>query len=75
MSKLLNNKNCKRLILDTAAALGKDRKFSRVGASSFVWIEAQIRRLVSEEVRSHPSIGKTLYLGGREKTKPSTETT
>jgi len=55
----LNRARVKRTALELAAAT-RGQKFSRVGASFLQRIEARTRAAIAEEVRLHPSKGKTL---------------
>lgn len=61
---LINRKAVKQFILDTAKEQGKT-DFTRVGASSFDYIEAVMKKTLQDEVAAHPLVGKTLNLGER----------
>ena len=50
----------KQTALEIASALRPANKFSRVGMSFVERIEAKVRAAIREEVRIHPSKGKTL---------------
>ena len=50
----------KQTALEIAAAIRPANKFSRVGMSFIERIEAKVRAALREEVRIHPSKGKTL---------------
>jgi hypothetical protein len=50
----------KQTALEIAAAIRPANKFSRVGMSFVERIEAKVRAAIREEVRIHPSKGKTL---------------
>ena len=50
----------KQTALEIAAAIRPANKFNRVGMSFVERIEAKIRAAIREEVRIHPSKGKTL---------------
>ena len=50
----------KQTALEIAAAIRPANKFSRVGMSFIERIEAKVRATIREEVRIHPSKGKTL---------------
>jgi hypothetical protein len=50
----------KQTALEIAAAIRPANKFSRVGMSFVERIEAKVRVAIREEVRIHPSKGKTL---------------
>ena len=67
---LLNKKKTKQFILSAVAAAGRAEKFTRVGAESFDFLEGKLRALIESEIKSHPFVGKTLYLGGRQEAKP-----
>lgn len=63
-TSLINRSNCKKFALHTAKQL-RTKDFTRVGSSTFDFLEAKLRKVIEEEVASHPTIGKTLYLGGK----------
>ena len=50
----------KQTALEIAAAIRPANKFSRVGMSFVERIEAKVRAAIREEIRIHPSKGKTL---------------
>ena len=50
----------KRTALAIASAIRPANKFKRVGMSFIERIEAKVRAAIREEVRIHPSRGKTL---------------
>ncbi len=50
----------KQTALDMAAAIRPANKFTRVGMSFMERIEAKVRATIREEMRIHPSKGKTL---------------
>ncbi len=50
----------KQTALEIAAAIRPANKFNRVGRSFVERIEAKVRATIREEVRIHPSRGKTL---------------
>jgi hypothetical protein len=50
----------KQTALELAAAIRPANKFQRVGMSFVERIEAKVRAAIREEVRIHPSRGKTL---------------
>ena len=50
----------KQTALELAAAIRPANKFQRVGMSFVERIEAKVRAAIREEVRIHPSKGKTL---------------
>ena len=50
----------KQTALEIASAIRPTNKFSRVGMSFVERIEAKVRAAIREEVRIHPSKGKTL---------------
>jgi hypothetical protein len=52
--------SCAATALEIAAAIRPANKFSRVGMSFVERIEAKVRVAIREEVRIHPSKGKTL---------------
>lgn len=55
----LNRSRVKRTALEIAGTT-RAKKFTRVGASFLLRIEAKCRAAIAEEVRLHPSKGKTL---------------
>ena len=63
-TSLLNRCNCKKFALHTATQL-RTKAFTRVGSSTYDYLEARLRKIIEEEVAAHPTIGKTLYLGGK----------
>jgi hypothetical protein len=50
----------KQTALEMAAAIRPANRFNRVGMSFLERIEAKVRAAIREEVRIHPSRGKTL---------------
>jgi len=54
----INRAHVKALALDLAKYRGQ--KFTRVGMSFLARINDRVRAVVAEEVRQHPSRGKTL---------------
>ena len=56
----LNRSKVKRTALEIAAVIRPANKFTRVGMSFIERIEAKVRAAICEEVRIHPSKGKTL---------------
>jgi hypothetical protein len=56
----LNRSKVKRTALELAAMLRPFNHFSRVGQSFVERIEFKTRAAIREEVRCHPSKGKTL---------------
>jgi hypothetical protein len=50
----------KRTALEMATAIRPSNRFTRVGMSFIERIEAKVRAAIREEVRVHPSKGKTL---------------
>lgn len=61
-TSLLNRSNCKKFILHTAKQT-RTKDFTRVGGETYDYLEARLRTIIEEEVQSHPTLGKTLYLG------------
>jgi hypothetical protein len=55
----LNASRVRKTALEIAAQT-RAQKFTRVGASFLERIEAKTRAAIAEEVRQHPSKGKTL---------------
>ncbi|MDE2107037.1 MAG: hypothetical protein KGL39_58055 [Patescibacteria group bacterium] len=56
----LNRAKVKQTALELAAQIRPANHFARVGQSFVERIEAKVRAAIREEVRSHPSKGKTL---------------
>lgn len=56
----LNRAKVRETALDLAAQIRPANHFSRVGMSFIERIEAKVRAAIREEVRIHPSKGKTL---------------
>lgn len=56
----LNRARVKRTALELAAQIRPANHFTRVGMSFIERIEAKVRAAIREEVRIHPSKGKTL---------------
>lgn len=56
---IINRAAVKRRALEIAG-LTRAQKFSRVGKSFVDRVEARTRAAIAEEVRNHPSKGKTL---------------
>ena len=56
----LNRSQVKRTALEIAAVIRPANHFQRVGMSFIERIEAKVRAAIREEVRIHPSKGKTL---------------
>jgi len=56
----LNRSKVKQTALEIAAAIRPANHFTRVGMSFVDRIEAKVRAAIREEVRLHPSKGKTL---------------
>ena len=55
----INRSRVRRTALELAASM-RAQKFTRVGQSFLDRIEAKIRVAIAEEVRLHPSKGRTL---------------
>jgi hypothetical protein len=55
----INRRAVRQLALDYAKA-NRAGRFTRLGKSFFERIDAKVRNIVTSEVQSHPSIGKTL---------------
>jgi hypothetical protein len=61
---LVNRKAVRQLSLDCSTKY-RSGKFTRVSKSFLEKIDHAVRQAVEIEVKSHPSIGKTLMGGGR----------
>jgi len=57
---ILHKAQTKRLILDTAAQL-RSKKFERVSDEWFDYLDGKLQELIASGIRSHPSVGITLY--------------
>ncbi len=58
LPSLLNRAHVRRMVLDLARRTRP--KFTRVGGAFLDRIEARVRDIVHDELRRHPSTGKTL---------------
>ncbi len=56
----LNRSKVRETTLAVAKLLRPFNKFERVGESFFLRIEAKVRAAIAEEIKAHPSKGKTL---------------
>jgi len=59
MNNLINKAQTKKLAL-AISEVQRPGKFTRVGKSFLDRIESKCRTLIAEEVRAHPTLGKTL---------------
>lgn len=55
----INRSSVRRFALDYSKT-NRAGKFTRVGKSFFERVDAKIRNIISSEVQSHPTVGKTL---------------
>lgn len=60
---LINRKATKAFILAKCESMRPWSKFNRVKGDVFEKLDARLRAMIVEEVRSHPSVGKTFTLG------------
>jgi hypothetical protein len=58
MAKLITTSHVRDYALSLSSA--KARGFNRVGQSFLDRIDARVREIIEQEVRVHPSVGKTL---------------
>lgn len=57
---LLNRKAVRERALDFAANNGRGNRFERVSNTFINRIEAKLNNIILDEVKRHPSVGKTL---------------
>jgi len=57
---VLNKAQVKTLILDTAART-RFKAFTRVSEEWYAYLEGQVQQIIERGVRSHPTVGVTLY--------------
>lgn len=62
MSSILNNAATKKFILAKFRSMREGMPITRVSQSSLDKLEARLRAWIVEEVRRHPSIGKTFII-------------
>ena len=62
MSSILNQSATKKFILSKFASLRPGMPITRVSQEAVEKIEARLRAWIIEEVKRHPSIGKTFKL-------------
>lgn len=62
MASFLNWSNCKKFMLDRAAAT-RAHKFTRVSGSVKDMLELSVRNAMISFVKSHPGVGMTLTTG------------
>jgi len=66
---LINRSACKRAVLDVV----KHRKqFTRVGADVYVHLHNHLLKEIKRIGDSHPSIGKTIMMGSKKRSKVTT---
>jgi hypothetical protein len=68
LGSTINRAVTRRMIQNRAEHLrGKwfTDKFSRISVGSFEWLEARLQHIIDNELRSHPTMGKTIRLGGK----------
>ncbi len=62
MSNLLNQSQTKKFIIAKFRSIRPGMPINRVSQESIEKLEARLRAWIIEEVRRHPSIGKTFKL-------------
>jgi hypothetical protein len=72
MSSLINRSACKKAVLDAARYRNK---FTRVGQDVFVHLNFVLINEIRKIVETHPSIGKTIMMGSKSRTKREVEET
>ena len=72
MSLLINRSACKKAVLDAAMSR---KKFTRVGQDVFVHLNSVVLNEIRKVVETHPSIGKTIMMGSKSRTKREVEET
>lgn len=60
MTTVINRAQVKEKALELAATIRPANNFTRVGESFLDRIEARTRAAIADEVRRHPSTGRTL---------------
>jgi hypothetical protein len=60
MSNLITRATVKKYLLDRAKALRPHHPFTRVSAEALDTIEARVRNICDEAIRSHPAVGQTI---------------
>jgi len=72
MSSLINRAACKKAVLEIAQQR-RAGKFTRVSADVFDHLEGVLRSSIASLVHSHPSVGKTIMMGSKKRSKPEIE--
>jgi len=57
--QLLNKAHTKRFILEKLKAMRPGMPITRVSAEALEWYEARLRSWIVDDVKRHPSTGKT----------------
>ena len=65
---LINKLACKKAVLSVAAST-RGSRFNRVGSDVYDHLEATLMNTIKGLVHSHPSVGKTIMMGSKKRTK------
>lgn len=68
----INKTNCRKFLLDKALERWPNGKFTRVSGDVFEWLDACLRTDMVFFVENHPTVGKTLMVGKKEKSPNET---
>lgn len=68
MAILINRSACKKTVLDVCER-NRYGKFTRVSADVYDHLEYVVRKEIIRLVQAHPSIGKTIMMGSKSRTK------
>jgi hypothetical protein len=73
MVMLINKAACKKAVLEIAERERTAKKFTRVSADVFEHLNSKILEEIRTLVRSHPSVGCTIMMGSKKRTKQERE--
>ena len=62
MSSLIAKSLVKKYLLDRAKTLRPHHPFTRVSAETLDILEARLRNICDDAIRSHPAVGQTIKL-------------
>lgn len=71
MASLINKVACRKAVLKYAE--GRAHKFTRVGADVLEHLELELINIMKSIVSTHPSMGKTIMMGSKKRSKPEPE--
>ena len=72
MPNLINRSACKKTVLEIADK-NRSKKFTRVSADVFEHLEYVIKKEIINIVQKHPSVGKTIMMGSKTRSKQEEE--